>query len=146
MKKYINGKVYDTERAVQLADYEYSLKSQLDWYREELYRKRTGEFFIYGVGHFDSFYCKKSGSSSASGEKIIPLSYDEARAWAAEKLDAAVYDAIFGVPEESDKTQVQIRMQQSTLALLRDAATKEGTSMASVVEKLILGAYGSHEH
>lgn len=145
MKKYFNGKVYDTDTAALLAEHEHSYKSQFDWYRERLYRKRTGEFFLYGEGHAASPYCTYcSDGGTDPGEKICPLTYEEARAWAEQKLDTDDYDKIFGVPEEDEsKTQVQIRMQQSTLAMLKDAATKEGIPMAAVVERLIRDAYES---
>lgn len=139
MKKYINGKVYDTNTAQLLASYEHSYKSQFNWYKEQLHRKRTGEFFLYGEGHADSPYCTYSADGGRDpGEYIIPMTYEEARQWAEKKLDTNEYDQIFGTPEEDDRTRVQIRLQESTLALLKDVATKEGTTMSAIVEKMII--------
>lgn len=145
MKKYFNSKVYDTDTAKLLAEYEHSYKSQFDWYKEQLYRKRTGEFFLYGEGHAASPYCTYSTDGGRDpGEKICPLTYEEARKWAEQKLEADDYDKIFGIPEEDEgKTQVLIRMQQSTLAILKDAATKESATMSAIVERLVREAYES---
>ena len=51
MKKIINGKVYDTEKAKQVAYYS-SAGSWRDFqhYEETLYLKKTGEYFLFGEG------------------------------------------------------------------------------------------------
>ena len=46
MKKYINGKVYDTETAQLIGTYANGGNwRDFSHYEETLYRKRTGEFF-----------------------------------------------------------------------------------------------------
>ena len=47
MKKIINGKVYDTQKAECVGKWNNGLAG-FDWCEEELYRKRTGEFFLFG--------------------------------------------------------------------------------------------------
>lgn len=101
MKKIIDGKKYDTETAPVVAIYEYSYKSEYDWYREELHKKRTGEFFLYGEGHAKSPYAKCIDLHEyAPGEDIRPLTLDEAKEWAVESLEVEEYEAIFGEVEE----------------------------------------------
>lgn len=46
MKKIINGKKYDTSTAKYLGEYDFGYQSSFNWYREELYEKKTGEFFL----------------------------------------------------------------------------------------------------
>lgn len=46
MKKIINGKMYNTETAEKLTSWEHSYRSQVDWYEEMLYKKKTGEYFL----------------------------------------------------------------------------------------------------
>ena len=49
MKKIINNKMYNTETATEVASYDNGCYlSDFRHFREELYRKRTGEFFLYG--------------------------------------------------------------------------------------------------
>ena len=49
MKKIINKKLYDTSTATCIAEYSGPARvSDFSFYRETLYRKRTGEYFIHG--------------------------------------------------------------------------------------------------
>lgn len=68
---------------------------------ETLYRKRKGEFFLYGEGGPMSKYGVAYGDNEwGYGEEIRPLTVDEAKAWAEENLDADEYEAVFGEVEE----------------------------------------------
>lgn len=109
MKKIINGKKYDTETAIKLGDWDNGLgRNDFHFAEEELFRKRTGEFFLYGCGGAMSKYryTYPNGNQWCGSETIIPYSYEEARAWAEEKLDADEYEKLFGEVEEDD-SQVQ---------------------------------------
>lgn len=51
MKKIINGKMYNTETATELGDFWNGLStSDFRNLSETLYRKKNGEFFLYGQG------------------------------------------------------------------------------------------------
>lgn len=111
MKKIIKNRVYDTDKALFLG--ETSCKT--------LYRKKTGEYFLY----------EESG-------KIIPLTYEEAQAWAEEHLDGDEYIAIFGEPEEDGSVEaLNIRISSGRMTKLRQAASREGMSLVALVERLI---------
>ena len=101
MKQIINGKKYDTETAKKVGSwsngYSYSDFSSCT---EELYRKRTGEYFLYGIGGPMSRYSQSYGNTTSGGEKIIPMTEAEARKWAEEHLDGDEYEEIFGEVEE----------------------------------------------
>lgn len=100
MKKIINRKKYDTDTAKCLLSWDNN-HTGFSYCHEELYRKKTGEFFLYGHGGPMSKYTKSCGDNSWSGaEEIIPLSEAEARKWAEEHGDADEYEAIFGEVEE----------------------------------------------
>lgn len=45
MKKIINGRRYDTDRAKEVGYDYYSNPGDFSYWRETLYRKNTGEFF-----------------------------------------------------------------------------------------------------
>ena len=50
------------------------------YYSEELYRKSNGEFFLHGKGNVLSPYADDYGlTGSQAGEKIRPLTIDEAK-------------------------------------------------------------------
>lgn len=102
MKKVIKGKMYDTDTAKKVAEYSASCgRGDFYYYEEELYRKKTGEYFLYGDGNAASKYSKRCGQNEWCGsEAIIPLTEKEAKEWAEEHLDGDEYCGIFGVPEE----------------------------------------------
>lgn len=101
MKQVINGKLYNTETAQFLTDY-YSrfAVNDFNWYREELYIKKTGEYFLYGEGNAMSPYTESCGQSSwTGGSAIIPLTEIEAKKWVERKCNDD-YEEIFGKIEE----------------------------------------------
>lgn len=101
MKRIINGKKYDTDTAKFLGYAGYSHPGDFGYWRETLYVKKTGEFFIHGVGGPMSKYAHRTGLNEWSGgEEIIPLSPEEARKWVEENLDADEYELAFGTCEE----------------------------------------------
>lgn len=143
MKKIINGKVYDTSTAKRLGEYEPSpYKSDFHWFAETLYKKMNGEFFIHGEGNAASKYSKTVGQNEwAGGEKIIPLTYEEAQAWAEKHLDGDDYISIFGEPDEDDsKAQIHINLPVATIAKVKALAAKRGETVSGFINALILSA------
>lgn len=102
MKKIINGKKYDTDTATKLGSFDNGyFGSDLDYLEETLYRKKTGEFFLYGEGGARTKYSVRCSSNSyCGGCDITPLSNSKAKAWAEENLTSDEYEAIFGLVEE----------------------------------------------
>jgi hypothetical protein len=141
MKKIINGKRYDTETATLIGSARYGYPSDFEYWAEDLYRKKTGEFFLYGEGGPMSRYSRSTGQNEWSGGKEIrPLSLKEAQEWAEKYLDADKYEEVFGRIEEG-KTQIatwiadsvkadadQLREQGYTFADIFEAGVKHLTS------------------
>ena len=101
MNMIINGKRYDTVTATPIGSTGYSHPWDSEYWSEELYRKKTGEFFLYGEGGPMSKYSRKIGQNEWSGgEEIRPLSLKEAQKWAEKYLDADEYEQVFGEVEE----------------------------------------------
>ena len=101
MKIIKNGKKYDTDTAKEVGSYQKGYGRDLSYYREELYRKKTGEFFLYGEGgglspHAHHF----PGGGYCEGEKIVPMSKAEAKSWCEQHLSYGAYVELFGEPEE----------------------------------------------
>ena len=105
MKKVINGKAYDTEKAKPVAHWKnWGSWRDFEHIEETLYRKRTGEFFLFGEGGPKTKYAEREGQNCwTDGSKIIPLSWEAARKWAEEHLDADKYAEIFEVAEDNEK-------------------------------------------
>ena len=96
MKKIIRNKVYDTDTAQLLGEYAPDpYRSDFSYFCESLYRKKTGEFFLHGEGNAASKYARSCGQNEyCGGEKIVPLTYEDAQAWSEEHLDGDDYIAI----------------------------------------------------
>ena len=102
MRKVINGKKYDTETAVEVGYYSNDLsKSNFRWCVETLYRKRNGEYFLYGEGGGLSPYAYHLPTGGyCEGDKIVPLSVSDAQRWCEQNLSYSAYVELFGEPEE----------------------------------------------
>ncbi len=140
MKKIINGKVYDTEKAERVGEWDNGKwDDRLYHCSEELYRKRTGEFFLYGCGGPGSKYSVSCGNNSWSGgEKIIPLSYEAAQKWAEEHLAGDEYEAIFGeVIEDESRATISISMSTAAIERAKRSAAKANLSLSAYIESLI---------
>lgn len=140
MKKIINGKMYNTDTAQELG---FNSNSG-DWrdfshYCETLYRKRTGEFFLCGEGGPMTKYAVSVGQNQWSGgSRIMPMSWDEARAWAEENLASDEYESIFGeVVENDEKTTVTLSLSTSSIERAKRASGQRGISLSAYIESLI---------
>lgn len=102
MKKIINNRRYDTDTAQKVAEWDCGrARNDFSYVEENLYQKRTGEFFLYGIGGpatWCAYACPTGGYDG--GEKIKPLTEEEAREWCEDRLDADDYEAIWGESEE----------------------------------------------
>lgn len=100
MKKIINGKKYDTDTAKFLLSRSNNCTG-FSYCYEELYLKKTGEFFLYGKGGAMSKYSRSCGDNTwCGGEEIVPLTEAKAKKFVEEYGDADDYEKIFGEVEE----------------------------------------------
>ena len=104
MKKIVNGKRYDTEKAQWIGGWDNGCyTSDFKFCEEVLYKTPKGAYFLAGSGGPLSKYSKPCGTNSVcGGSDIIPLTKDEAAVWAmwAEThLSAEEYEAEFGVED-----------------------------------------------
>lgn len=139
MKKIINGKLYDTSTAHLVGEWDNQRHGSFDYVAESLYRKRTGEFFLHGEGGARSRYATQCGYGSwGSGEAIIPLSWDAARQWAEDHLDADEYQAAFGeIVEDDSRTVVTLSLSASLLEKAKRAASQKGISLSAYIDSLL---------
>lgn len=142
MKKIINGRKYDTEKATMLGEWSnMSDYRDFNYFCETLYRKRNGEYFLCGEGNAASKYAESMGQNSWSGGwAIMPLSYESAQQWAVDHLEVDEYEAIFGEVSEDDDEEVvlSVRVPSSAKAALDRLAAKTGRSKGDLVTEAIL--------
>lgn len=142
MKKIIKNKLYDTDTAQRLGEYAPNPdQGNFSYFCETIYRKKTGEFFLHGEGNAASKYAHPCGQNEwCGGEKIIPLTYEDAQAWAEEHLDGDSYIEAFGEPEEDGSTEVlSISMPASAAAKIRQLAGQEGKTLSAFLVEKALG-------
>ena len=102
MEKIINGKRYNTETAALVGCWDNGLKrDDIEWKRETLYKKRGGEFFIFGEGGSTTRY--------AGRVSIIPIDYDQAQTWALRHLDEETYNREFVPSGDSEPVNFLVR-------------------------------------
>lgn len=145
MRKIIDGKLYDTEKAKRVGE-PWSPAGfgpgDFGWCEEALYRKRTGEYFLHGEGGPNTRYAEPYGQSGwTGGERIMPLTYDEAREWAEQHMDADAYIAAFGDPGEGGDSdglaQMAVRIPESTIAALDRMVSATGRGKAELVAEAL---------
>lgn len=101
MKKIVGGKKYDTETANLLGGLDNGRsKSDFRWKNEELYQKKTGEYFLYGEGGPLTEYFEDLGNWKGYGRDIVPLSKEDAKRLGEKILSYKEYVEAFGEPEE----------------------------------------------
>ena len=141
MKKIINGKKYDTETAKCLAEYtsDYA-RNDFHFYEEELYRKKTGEYFLHGKGGAASSYAEYLNGYNCwtGGEKITPISFERARTWAEKKLNSEDYEKIFGeVTEDESKQAITFTLDEQVIKKLKLYADKSNKKPSEILNDLI---------
>ena len=139
MKKIINGRRYDTDSAKALAEASYSNRSDFNFWEETLYRKSTGEFFLYGEGGPASRYATAVGQNSWSGgSRIMPMSTQEARSWAEKNLSGDEYEKIFGsVEEDTSKKVVTFSLPQDVIEKVKREASSQNITLSEYVAQII---------
>lgn len=142
MQKIINQRRYSTETATSIGVWTNNYNpSDFGYCREELYRKRNGEFFLYGEGGPQTKYAFSYGDNSwGSGESITPLSYEAAMKWAEDNLTAEEYESTFGehiIDEDEEKGVATYRISDSTREIIKRIASKEKISIGEAVDKAV---------
>lgn len=140
MKKIINGKKYDTDTALELGTWENN-DLGINYVLEVLYRKRTGEFFLYCEGGSNTKYSVQRGSNNwGSGEHIIPLDFQSAKLWSEDYLDVDTFEKYFGeVVEDNGKRIVSFSIPNCLYEKIKRASSAAGVGpsefVSSVLEK-----------
>lgn len=102
MKKIIKGKLYNTETAKHIGNYSNDVPyDDIDYFSEDLYLKKTGEYFLSGSSGALGCYAESTETGGyAGGSRIIPIKEQEAKEWVEMHLDADTYIELFGEAEE----------------------------------------------
>lgn len=101
MKKIIDGKMYDTEKAEWVASSSYGNGwGDFNYESETLYITKNGQWFLSGEGGPLSKYSISVGMNQTSGSEVIELySEEEAKLFIEENGDTDTYEKYFEVEE-----------------------------------------------
>ena len=108
MNKLIRGKRYNTDTAVSIRKTE----------QEELFLKRTGEFFL----------------ADWEREKITPLTQERAERWAKTNCPE-VFGQVF--TENNGRTRLTVYLPTRMIDGLKKAAVERRTTLSEMVERLL---------
>jgi len=112
MKKVIDGVGYDTKKAIFLGQVSSGFsKEDIRWSVTELYRTRSGNYFLHGYGGPGSPYAVWDNESDAHihGEAIIPTTLYDVIVWAEEYLpDDKLKSVIKDIHQEAKRQNIDI--------------------------------------
>lgn len=97
-KKILNGVRYDTEKAELIGDEEYGHGGDFNrWYAGLYVSPRSKRYFLSGEGGpMSQFATRNSDGSRTSGDEIIPMTKEDAMAWAERHLSVDLVEKYFG--------------------------------------------------
>lgn len=145
MRKVVNGRLYDTDTARIIYDWDNGeLCGDINYVAHELYRKKTGEFFLHIEGGPATSWAEARGlNGTRRGEHIVPVSYDEARALVERNADADVYEELFGLADDESTVVITVRgVDARAKALLDREASRTGRTLGEILSDCILSILG----
>jgi hypothetical protein len=97
MKKVIDGKIYNTETAELLHNWDNGhYGNDFRSCEESLYKTKKGAYFLHGEGGPMSKYAKSCGNNSVcGGASITPITEKEVLAWLEEHDGSDVLESLF---------------------------------------------------
>ena len=102
MKKIIAGRLYDTDKAEEIAKFDNDYwKTDYHWYEETLYKTDKGNYFLYGQGGALTKYRYHCADGYTAGEDITPLTLEEAKEWGEAHMNPDYYMDEFGEVEQA---------------------------------------------
>ena len=148
MRKIIDRRTYSTSTSKKVGYWTNNIPTNdFGYCYEMLYKNTKGAYFIHGEGGAYSKYATCSGDNRGWGERIIPMTREEAMEWAEERLDANEYEEEFGEQEEagSDLTtreRVSLTLDADMMVKLRKLSKASGVPMSTMTDKAITAMYG----
>lgn len=137
MKKIINGKKYDTDTAQSVGQWDNGRYTDFSFVSEELYRKKTGEFFIHGEGGPMSKYAEHAGNTTCSGEQIHPISWEAAREWVEEHLDVDTYEKFFGEVSDEESVNTNVTFAADVYNEVKKLAVERRIGLSDLVNAVL---------
>lgn len=127
---YLDGKKYDTRTSHRICTYAHGKAGDPDYVHETLYRKRSGEYYLDGLGGEASRWHGSGG--------VQPLCRAWAEGWVLGNFGQTKYEEIFcPAINKEDKKRITLELRASVYAKLESLAESAGMSKTAAIEKLI---------
>lgn len=128
MNKIIKGRRYDTETAQEVCGYfNDELATDLFYWEETLYVKRTGEFFLHRWGGL---------GTTEPGRKIIPLTEEQAKEFCEKYADGDTYEQYFGVVEDNTE-RLSATLTAANMKKLKSLAVEQKRTVSELLNRMI---------
>lgn len=136
MYKVIKGARYNTESAKKIASWRapYAV-SDARYYEEVMYRTKAGNYFIHGKGNGASLYHEHNASGNTYGEKIVPLTFEQAQKWAENHLDGDEYEVIFG--DAYSGADATLTVSASAMRKLQQIQSQSGKTIKAIIDDMV---------
>lgn len=145
MRKVVNGRVYDTDTAQLVCEWDNGeMPTGLAYVCHGLYRKKTGEFFLHVHGGPATSWAKPTETGGTRGaEHVVLATYDEARELVERNADADVYEELFGLADDESTVVITVRgVDARAKALLDREASRTGRTLGEILSDCILSKLG----
>ena len=142
MEQTVNQKTYNTETAKPLGNWQRGYSSEKGYISETLYMTDAGDYFLHGEGGPRSRYAQRVGMNTwGYGERIIPMSDEEAHAWAENHLTESTLHHVFvQTAYDGCLTPMMIHLKCTTAERLQKLAAEQGRDVSALAEELIFKA------
>lgn len=141
MQTTIANRHYDTDTAKALGNWQRGYTSDKGHISETLYVTEAGEYFLHGEGGPRSRYAQRVAPNTwGYGERIIPMTVEEAHDWAESHLTESAHDTAFKPEGElGNQTSITLKLRTATVEKLQKLAREQGVQPSELVDALLNG-------
>lgn len=141
----INGLSYDPQKAKEIMTWDNGYARTDNRFAENtIYKKRTGEYFLYGRGGAGSEYAqpvKSDPGSMGEGDIIRPLTIEETKNLILKNeensLNDDVYEREFGAIKQDTKKVIKTySLKQSTADKIDRIAKEQGKTRGEIIDQV----------
>ena len=145
MQETIANRVYDTDTATAMGNWQRGYRSERGYLSETLYQKEDGTYFLHCAGGPRSRYAQRVAPNTWSyGERLMPMNPDEAHAWAETHLTESAYDTAFGeCAKNQNLTLLLLRLNTEHTDKLSMLAAQQGRQPSELAEEMLAKALES---
>lgn len=148
MRRKYNQAIYDSNKAVNIANHVSSTPSLADYCNVTMLRTRIGHYFFHIIGGATCTYAKQLSfrQNEENGEAIIPISYAQAKEFGEQHMNPYLYEKEFGeVSAGGSKRQKTVMLSEDVIHTLEKRKKKYRISYSDSLDQAVRTAFDSDE-